>query len=363
MKKNIILSLFLVSTSSFAITEDIFILQDELNNIVQEEFENINLNSTIYVNQKNRAVLELKKHLNTMHEGGLFTEYEINTTYDKKLSDYVKEFQAANLLNPTGFLDPITWKNIYPRSSTWRAQSIASAINSLEDIKLQHSTHSNNQMMVIHIPSMTLKIYQRNESLEYEEVFQSNTVIGKSSTKTPLTSFEITSIKYNPDWTPTPNILRRGAFKNNSINEDWLKKHNITVRDANGAKVNYNEIDINSKFNYRYVQPPSANNALGVLKFETTSKENIYLHDTNEKNLFQHNSRAYSSGCVRVEKPFELASFLVQEDISSIQSKVDTKRTFFQKLPQNLPVYFDYSLAKVNANQEVLFYNDIYKRF
>ena len=52
---------------------------------------------------------------------------------------------------------------------------------------------------------------------------------------------------------------------------------------------------------YRFTQPSGDGNALGVLKFETTSKQNIYLHDTNERILFTHNTRVYSSGCIRVK--------------------------------------------------------------
>lgn len=363
MKNLIALLLSMFSMSSFAITEDLFILKDALNHIESNSIENKIITRTIYFNQKNNAVLKLKKHINSQSETPLFIEKELNNTYDKKLSNYVKNFQLQNNLNATGFLDPITWKNIYPRNSEWRKKHINLSIESLEKIKNFHLNHVNNQMMVIHVPSMTLTIYEKDEFGEYTELFKSNTVVGKSSTKTPFTHFEITSIKYNPDWTPTPNILRRSAFKNGELNKDWLTKNNITIFDSNRNRVDYGDVDFSNRTNYRYIQAPGPNNALGLLKFETTSKENIYLHDTNEKNLFQHNLRSYSSGCVRVEKPFELASFLLNEDITSITAKVKTKKTFFQKLPQNLPVYFDYSLAKVNSNQEISFYYDIYKKF
>ena len=113
-------------------------------------------------------------------------------------------------------------------------------------------------------------------------------------------------------------------------------------------------------------QDPGPRNALGKIKFMFPNPYNVYLHDTPSRSLFQHSERAFSSGCIRVAEPIELAEYLLQHDkrwtrkaiISATQGS--GQRTV--NLPEKIPVYLLYWTAWVDEDGTVQFREDIYQR-
>src|SRR5690606_30135498 len=99
---------------------------------------------------------------------------------------------------------------------------------------------------------------------------ESRVIVGKPGRRTPIFTTRIVNLKYNPDWTPPPSLAAQGK---------------------------------------RYVRP-GPNNPMGRIRFSTDNNLNIYLHHTNEPDLFSRDVRALSSGCVRVEQWDDLAAFL-----------------------------------------------------
>jgi murein L,D-transpeptidase YcbB/YkuD len=113
--------------------------------------------------------------------------------------------------------------------------------------------------------------------------------------------------------------------------------------------------------NGKYTQPAGEKNALGLLKFETTSNENIYLHDTNERHLFEKNIRAYSSGCIRVQEFKKIAEWITEDNDQHYDSEMK-KPTHIRKLEESVPVYITYTLINYNYNRPV-YSQDIYKLY
>lgn len=214
-------------------------------------------------------------------------------------------------------------------------------------------------MIVVNVPSMTLHVYNKSNS-GYSTVMTSKVVVGRVKNQTPLRDFELISIKYNPSWTPTKNMLNRHLYKNGELDLKWLEDHGLDVIDETGTVRDYSEIE--NIANPRFVQPSGASNALGNLKFETSSKEDIYLHDTNERHLFSYNTRTYSSGCIRVQDYLKLASVVSQQQSDYIQRNIDTQKMFFEKLSSRVPVYFDYSQVYFTSNSEMKFFADVYSK-
>ena len=99
---------------------------------------------------------------------------------------------------------------------------------------------------------------------------------------------------------------------------------------------------------------------MGRLKFETDSRENIYLHDTNDPRLFKGAGRLHSSGCVRVEQWTELAALLTHEAPAHILSQVETGHSSGRRI-RPTPVYVEYSLGDVSAGKALVF-PDVYQR-
>jgi murein L,D-transpeptidase YcbB/YkuD len=120
-----------------------------------------------------------------------------------------------------------------------------------------------------------------------------------------------------------------------------------------------------SRFPYLVRQQPGPWNALGVVKFMFPNQYDIYLHDTPSKSLFSRSSRAYSHGCIRVEKPLDLAAVLLEGtewNRQKINQLVDTQEVTRVNLPQPLDVILSYWTCGLNPGREFFFVPDIYNK-
>jgi murein L,D-transpeptidase YcbB/YkuD len=117
---------------------------------------------------------------------------------------------------------------------------------------------------------------------------------------------------------------------------------------------------------YTIRQRPGDDNALGAVKFMFPNAMNIYLHDTPARHLFQLTRRAFSSGCIRVEKPKELAEYLFRTATTLPAGSYDSLRATGQeqwvKLNEQLPIYILYFTAWAEPDGSVRFYPDVYRR-
>ena len=128
-----------------------------------------------------------------------------------------------------------------------------------------------------------------------------------------------------------------------------------------------NWANINSRnFIYHLRQDPGPNNALGRVKFMFPNRFNVYLHDTPSRDLFSKTERAFSSGCIRIEKPIELAEYLLREDPKwtreAILAALEKSRDKIIRLPKPMPVHLLYMTVFTDKDGNVNFRNDIYGR-
>ena len=118
-----------------------------------------------------------------------------------------------------------------------------------------------------------------------------------------------------------------------------------------------------SNLPFRFQQAPGARNSLGRYKFNMPSSDAIYLHDTPNHNLFQKDTRALSSGCVRVNKASELANMLLQDagwNDTRISDALKQGDTRYVNIRQNIPVNLYYLTAFVGADGRTQYRTDIY---
>ena len=279
---------------------------------------------------------------------------------DKETLMFIQAKQKELDYNVTHTLDLNTWFATYQEPDNWQHNVINKAIEQWNGVVQKQIQNNTKNFIVVNIPSMTLTAYSWNSTTqEASEFMTSKVIIGKTSTETPMDDFFIWGIKYHPTWTPTNNMLKKNVFKEGKVNTKWLASHHIKVLDSSGNVVSYSQIQPNN--NLRFIQPAGNSNALGVLKFETTSTENIYLHDTNERHLFSHNTRAYSSGCVRVESFLDLALWAGDMEENTLQHKMNNNETRIEKIPYKIPVYFTYSQVLFKNNKPI-FSQDIYHK-
>ena len=217
-----------------------------------------------------------------------------------------------------------------------------------------------NHYLLINIPGYTLKIVKDGDTISTQKV-----MVGTGSRKTPIFSEEVDYLVFNPDWNIPPTIKNCDVIPGVRKNPDYLAQKDIEVYDASGIRIDPSTIDWskNDVKNYKYRQSPGSSNPLGRVKIMYPNKHMIYLHDTPSKSLFGRNSRAQSSGCVRVEEAIKLAEYLLkdQPEITSerIQTILDSGATKRIDVKQQVKVHHFYWTAwRENGNTR--FIKDIY---
>jgi len=197
-------------------------------------------------------------------------------------------------------------------------------------------------------------------------------VIGRTDRQTPELKGVLHTVVFNPYWTVPITIAVEDLIPAQTRNPHYLQRKKIRVY-ANLAKklevdpgrVHWSRFN---KLNFPYVlrQDPGPYNPLGRYKFLFSNKFDIYLHDTPTRRLFNRKQRTFSSGCIRVENPLQLASFLLEDmsgwDTAQIRAAVDTGKTRDVKLARALPIYLLYLTAWVGPDSSVYFYPDVYAR-
>ena len=193
--------------------------------------------------------------------------------------------------------------------------------------------------------------------------------VGKPFRKTPVFKSKIKYIVFNPTWTVPPTILRKDILPKIKKNPGYLSKMKISVIDRKGRTVDPNSVNwsqYSKGIPYTLRQEPGPHNALGRMKFIFPNKYFIYLHDTPSQALFGRKDRAFSSGCIRVEKDMELAEILLNDpdkwNRESIQKLLDTNKTRRVNLPKPKPVMLLYVTIRLDEKDNLIFIKDIYER-
>ena len=174
----------------------------------------------------------------------------------------------------------------------------------------------------------------------------------------------------NPTWTVPPSILAHDILPAVRRDRSYLQKRNLKVIDRSGRVVDPSTVNWAryqaQNFPYQLRQDPGPNNALGRIKFMFPNPHLVYLHDTPSRELFDRPERAFSSGCIRVENPFELAELLLNDPINWSRNALleaaasNVTQTVF--LPVPIPVLLLYWTVDVSQEGIVTFKPDMYER-
>ena len=201
-----------------------------------------------------------------------------------------------------------------------------------------------------------------------EIVWNARVQVGKTYRRTPMFRSDIDYLVLNPTWTVPPGIIRNDILPDARRDPASITRRGLNVLDANGNKVDPASINW-SKFKsgnipYTLRQEPGPKNALGGVKIMFPNSYSVYLHDTPSQSKFEETDRAFSSGCVRVERPLELAELLLADpeawSTARIEQAVDAGHTQNVTLPNKVPVLLAYWTAWVDPQGRVNFRRDVY---
>ena len=208
-----------------------------------------------------------------------------------------------------------------------------------------------------------LKVYEKAQ-----EKVNMKVIVGKTMNSTPIFSDKLEYVVLSPYWNVPMSILQKELVPNLINNPNYLERLDMEVVTAKNEYVDPASIDwasINEK-NFKYIvrRRPGPKNDLGDVKFIFPNTNDVYLHDTPHDQLFSKASRDFSHGCVRVERPIDLAVYLLRNvpgyNRSKIKSIISERKEKYVPVKQKLPVYLVYFTAEADAKGNVSFFEDIY---
>jgi len=325
---------------------------------VMDKFPKIKYsNSPLKAGDWSSRVPEIKKHLQI--SGDYPKNADMSWTFNKELEKAVRTYQKRYLLEINGQVDKkVTYYLNQPVK-----KNIQAIITNLDKTKLYPRSFENEHIQV-NIPDFNLRYYRNGQ-----KIFKTGIVVGRRDRPTPLFSDQIEYMVLNPTWTVTDNLIKRDLIPVLEKEPDYLQAHNIHVFSGNKeVEVNYTILapymNSDKRVPYRFVQYPGENNALGRVKFMFPNKYSVYLHDTDNKTLLERRYKLYSSGCMRVDKPFELLDLVIQNAKGSyskekIQEILDSNKPTTVRLRKPIPVHIVY-FTVYEEDGLAYFKNDIY---
>lgn len=318
-------------------------------------FKDIVFTEKIEVNDTLKDVISIKERLKYWND---YTRKDsiITPIYDSVTVSAVKKFQKRHGLKPDGVIGKGTIQALNFSKEERRKQILAN----LERWKWFPQNFGEEYIMV-NLPDYSLEYVIDNDTVASHTV-----VVGKKDRRTPILASTISNLVFNPTWTVPPTIIKEDLTPSATRNRSYFTRNKMTIYDASGKVVSPGNWNPTKARTYRYVQAPSYNNSLGVVKFNFPNKHAVYLHDTNHRDFFTREFKALSSGCVRVEKPVNLAKKILEHEqkeedwnISEVDSILSRKNTKVVSVKHHVNVYLFYWTNWSEKNQ-LIFREDIY---
>ena len=325
---------------------------------VMEKFPQIKYsNDPLKLGDRSPRVKEIKKRLQI--SGDYPKNASIDWKFDQTLEYAVRTYQKRYLLKITGQVDKrVTYYLNQPAK-----KNIQAIITNLDKTKL-YPKRFEKEYVEVNIPDFNLRYYKNDE-----KIMKMGIVVGRIDRPTPIFSDKIEYMVLNPTWTIPDNLIKRDLIHVLRENPGYLEENNIHVFSGNKEITITQEMldpyeSSDKKVPYRFVQYPGDTNALGRIKFMFPNKYAVYLHDTDNKSLLTRRYKIYSSGCMRVDRPFDLMNILLEHAKGSYsKEKIDeiiaTDKPKTIRLKKAIPVHILY-FTVFEEDGLAYFKNDIY---
>jgi len=270
-----------------------------------------------FMGNKDADVMRMKRVFNLLQAAGLEETPEITSSFKESLLEYQRRHGLA--------VDG----EIGPRTKRALKQSIGSLITKIKKNLTFESISKSKpaEYILVNIPEFKMHYIENGR-----EVLSMKTVVGKPKMRTPVFSRKMKFVVLNPTWNVPPSIYRK----------EYAHKSAAQLR----------RLGLRYGSNGKLYQPAGRRNALGLVKFLFPNKFNVYMHDTPAKSLFRRSKRAYSHGCIRLEKPMDL--------LHKLGYRYRRGKTSWKTLEHQIPVFVEYHTVWVDKDGIVQFRPDVY---
>lgn len=317
------------------------------------EIDKINIRWNLQKGQKGDRIKLLSRRL--VLEGYLAAEHD-TTRFNGNVLDAVKLYQRKHQLRVSGRLDSSTRGSINLSMAT-RVKQIELGLQRWRESSINIDNPS--YYFRVNIPQFELEVWENDERIRVHRIVVGNRNEETSIERrqrgqfnfTPLLEKQVTTVVLNPLWFPPPR-LQKELLADMVREPDFFEKNNYGIKmKDDGSEIIF--------------QKAGPDNALGLVKFLFPNEHHVYLHDTPAKALFERPIRSYSHGCMRLDKPLDLARHVLerfnQMDEDDVKEILEKEKEHYIKLKTPIPIYVEYNSVGADEEGWVHFYIDIYK--
>ena len=316
--------------------------------------------NVLKLNVIDARVLLLRKYLFITGDLSASTNSENDSVFDMNVENAVKQFQFRHNLNEDGVVGKGTLEMINI--------PIEKRIDELR-INMERARwvfhHLPEDFMVVNIAG-----YNVRRLTDDSIVFYSKVIVGKHFHETPIFKGKLSYIVINPTWTLPYSITIKETLPKLQKNPNYLTEKNMIIMDRTGKEIDPSTINFNtlSKNNFPYTvrQKAGPHNALGQVKFIFPNQYAVYLHDTPVRSLFSREERAFSHGCIRLDKKWELLMNLMDDpevwNMNKINEIVASGKTTRVNLKSPIEILLLYWTAGADKKNKLYFDKDVYNR-
>lgn len=335
-------------------------LSTRLRKLSSDEWPLPGFPSTTKLNDSSEAVLALKQYLKATGDlNKARRSYMSSAVFDMRLEDAVKNFQERHGLDTDGIAGEKTLAEMNVPACV-RMNQVQASIERLNSFP----SDPGDRYIIVNIPDFHMEYYEYGELLSDMKV-----VVGEIENYTPMLHDTMSYIVFNPAWNVPESITMEEIIPAAKDDPGFLERNDYVLLEGSYESqdtISPEDVDWDKtgegEAPFKVVQMPGEKNSLGKIKFMFPNNLAIYLHDTPADQLFQYDKRAFSHGCIRVEKPFDLASTLLtgQMEPGEIEKILEEEETVSVPLDNKVVVHITYITAWIDDRGRLNFREDIY---
>jgi len=285
--------------------------------------------------------------------GGYLASAEVGEVYDAALVDAVRRFQDEQFIKADGAVGEGTRAALALPVSK-RSEQVR--VNLERARWLLHEAEGD--FVLVDIAGFKVTLYRGGKV-----TWSARVQVGTPFRKTPVFKSQINRVTLNPTWTVPPGIMRKDTLPKIRKDPGYLAKNRMRVIDASGQEVPASSVDWSNPRGVVVRQDAGEGNSLGRVVIRFPNEHAVYLHDTPHTEHFADAQRIFSSGCIRVENPRELATLVLDDptwDRAAIDRAIDAGKTLEVAVKRPLTLLLGYWTVQLHEGGRIAYKTDVY---